>query len=87
VCCGRAAGPTGLAQAHGYDTASWWTAAISAGGAITAAALLRSSPLARRSTPGPLDAGRCKLPPTRAAAGVLRDYLARPETGGQVAGD
>jgi hypothetical protein len=40
------------------DLSAWVTAAISAGGAITAAAaLLRSSSLARRVTPGPLDAG------------------------------
>src|SRR4029078_9251059 len=30
---------TGLALAHGYDTAFWWTAGIFAAGAVTAAAL------------------------------------------------
>jgi hypothetical protein len=77
---------TGLAQAYRYDIAFWWTAAISAGGAITAA-LLRSGPLAGRVTPGPLNAGRSKLPPKRAAARVLGDYPARPEADGQVAGE
>ena len=42
---------TGLALAHGYDTAFWWTAGIFAGGAIIGAALLRPGPLVRTSTP------------------------------------
>ena len=42
---------TGLALAHGYDTAFWWTASIFAAGAVTAGALLRPGPLkiARRN--------------------------------------
>jgi hypothetical protein len=32
---------TGLALAHGYDTAFWWTAGIFAGGAVIAGAPLR----------------------------------------------
>ncbi len=36
---------TGLALAHGYDTAFWWTAGIFAAGALTAGALLRPGPL------------------------------------------
>src|SRR5690348_8182369 len=45
---------TGLALAHGYDTAFWWTAGIFAAGAVTAAALLRSGPLrpAEYAVPG-----------------------------------
>jgi hypothetical protein len=35
----------GLAAAHGYDTAFWWTAAIFAGGAVICGALLRRGPL------------------------------------------
>jgi MFS family permease len=42
---------TGLALAHGYDTAFWWTAGIFAAGAVTAGALLRSGPLRPASTP------------------------------------
>jgi EmrB/QacA subfamily drug resistance transporter len=48
---------TGLALAHGYDIAFWWTAAILAGGAVIASVLFRPGPLARQGTPGPLDAG------------------------------
>ena len=44
---------TGLALAHGYDTAFWWTAGIFAAGAVTAAALLRPGPLHPPSTPPP----------------------------------
>jgi EmrB/QacA subfamily drug resistance transporter len=43
---------TGLALAHGYDTAFWWTAAILTGGAITASILFRPGPLARQAPPG-----------------------------------
>ena len=32
---------TGLALAHGYDTAFWWTAGLFAGGAVVSGALLR----------------------------------------------
>src|SRR6478736_4117966 len=44
---------TGLALAHGYDTAFWWTAGIFAAGAVTAGALLRPGPLRPASTPPP----------------------------------
>ena len=47
---------TGLALAHGYDTAFWWTAGIFAAGAVTAGALLRSGPLRPASTPPPAHA-------------------------------
>jgi EmrB/QacA subfamily drug resistance transporter len=40
---------TGLALAHGYDTAFWWTAAIFGGGAVIAGSLFRSGPLDRRA--------------------------------------
>jgi hypothetical protein len=39
---------TGLALAHGYDTAFWWTAGILAGGAIVAGLLFRPGPLYRK---------------------------------------
>jgi hypothetical protein len=42
---------TGLALAHGYDTAFWWTAGIFACGAVIAGALLRRGPLVRTGTP------------------------------------
>jgi hypothetical protein len=47
---------TGLALAHGYDTAFWWTAGIFAAGAVTACALLRPGPLRPASTPPPAHA-------------------------------
>ncbi|HEX4865713.1 MAG TPA: MFS transporter [Acidimicrobiales bacterium] len=40
---GRAA--NALALAHGYDTAFWWTTALTAGGAVVAGLLFRSGPL------------------------------------------
>jgi MFS family permease len=45
----------GLALAHGYDTAFWWTAGIFAAGAIVGGALLRGGPLGQRRTPSPAD--------------------------------
>jgi EmrB/QacA subfamily drug resistance transporter len=47
---------TGLALAHGYDTAFWWTAGIFAAGAVTAGALLRPGPLRPARTPPPAHA-------------------------------
>ena len=41
----------GLALAHGYDTAFWWTAGILAGGSVAAALLFRRGPLYSRNTP------------------------------------
>jgi hypothetical protein len=38
---------TGLALAHGYDTAFWWTAGLFAGGAVVAGILFRTGPLSR----------------------------------------
>ncbi|HEY4852651.1 MAG TPA: MFS transporter [Streptosporangiaceae bacterium] len=46
---------TGLALAHGYDTAFWWTAGIFAFGAVIAGALLRRGPLRSVSTPSTAD--------------------------------
>jgi EmrB/QacA subfamily drug resistance transporter len=46
---------TGLALAHGYDTAFWWTAGIFAGGAVVGGALLRGGPLYRKRTPSEAD--------------------------------
>jgi EmrB/QacA subfamily drug resistance transporter len=47
---------TGLALAHGYDTAFWWTAGIFAAGAVTGGALLRPGPLRPASAPPPAHA-------------------------------
>ncbi len=47
---------TGLALAHGYDTAFWWTAGIFAAGAVIGGALLRPGPLAQQATPSPAHA-------------------------------
>ncbi len=41
---------TGLALAHGYDTAFWWTAGIFAVGAVVGGLLLRPGPLAQQRT-------------------------------------
>jgi EmrB/QacA subfamily drug resistance transporter len=41
---------TGLALAHGYDTAFWWIAGIFAGGAIVGGTLLRRGPLYRKDS-------------------------------------
>jgi EmrB/QacA subfamily drug resistance transporter len=38
-------GLAGLALAHGYDTAFWWTAGIFAGGAVVGGTLLKRGPL------------------------------------------
>ncbi len=46
---GRAA-LTGLALAHGYDTAFWWIAGIFVSGAIVGGALLRPGPLYRKDS-------------------------------------
>jgi predicted MFS family arabinose efflux permease len=48
---------TGLALAHGYDTAFWWTAGIYAGGAVIAGTLLRRGPLTPVGTPAPVRTG------------------------------
>jgi hypothetical protein len=53
---GRAA-LTGLALAHGYDTAFWWIAGIFAAGAIIGGSLLRPGPLYRKDSPAQQDAG------------------------------
>ena len=42
---------TGLALAHGYDTAFWWTAGIFAAGAVIGGTLLRPGPLVPTRTP------------------------------------
>jgi hypothetical protein len=43
---------TGLALAHGYDTAFWWTAGILAAGAVITGSLFRRGPLVARNAPG-----------------------------------
>jgi EmrB/QacA subfamily drug resistance transporter len=47
----------GLALAHAYDTAFWWTAGILAFGAIVAGSLYRSGPLYGKGAAGPPAAG------------------------------
>jgi hypothetical protein len=42
---------TGLALAHGYDTAFWWIAGIFAAGAVIAGTLVRPGPLVQQRTP------------------------------------
>jgi predicted MFS family arabinose efflux permease len=48
---------TGLALAHGYDTAFWWTSGILAGGAVVALILFRPGPLVRQGVPSPQATG------------------------------
>jgi hypothetical protein len=57
---------TGLAQAHGYDTAYWWTAGIFAVGAVIAGTLLRPGSLDRQGTPSRAPGG---VPTAQANAG------------------
>jgi hypothetical protein len=56
----KSVGPSvlnGLAVAHGYDTAFWWSSGILTGGAVVVGLLLRPGPLLSRVTsqlrPGP----------------------------------
>jgi hypothetical protein len=53
---------TGLALAHGYDTAFWWSAGIFAVGAVTAGVLLRPGPLRQAGTPLPAHAEATTAP-------------------------
>jgi EmrB/QacA subfamily drug resistance transporter len=56
----RIVGPAalkGLALAHGYDTAFWWTAGILAAGAVVAGSLYKFGPLYGKGAPGPAAAG------------------------------
>src|SRR5256886_5015121 len=48
---------TGLALAHGYDTAFWWIAGIFACGAVVGGVLLRRGPLVQQRTPSPAPGG------------------------------
>ena len=62
---------TGLALAHGYDTAFWWTAGIFAAGAIIGGTLLRNGPLRPAGTPsqarGQVPTAQAKAHPARPA--------------------
>jgi EmrB/QacA subfamily drug resistance transporter len=56
----------GLALAHGYDTAFWWTAGIFAAGALVGGILLRPGPLYQKDPASPRPAG---VTPAKAEAG------------------
>jgi EmrB/QacA subfamily drug resistance transporter len=60
---------TGLALAHGYDTAFWWTAGIFAAGAIIGGTLLRNGPLRPTGTPSQ---ARGQVPTAQATAHPAR---------------
>jgi EmrB/QacA subfamily drug resistance transporter len=60
---------TGLALAHGYDTAFWWTAGIFAAGAVIGGTLLRNGPL---SVTGRSSQVRGELPTTPAKVDPAR---------------
>ena len=64
-CAGRQA-LTGLALAHGYDTAFWWTAGIFAVGAVVGGTLLRRGPLVPAGSPAQAPG---EVPATQAKAG------------------
>ena len=53
---------TGLALAHGYDTAFWWIASIFAAGAVVSGVLLRRGPLAQKRTASPAHGGVTTAP-------------------------
>src|SRR5216684_198357 len=57
---------TGLALAHGYDTAFWWIAGIFAVGAVVSGVLLRRGPLGQKRTPSRAQA---EVPTAQAKAG------------------
>jgi hypothetical protein len=61
---------TGLALAHGYDTAFWWIAGIFAFGAVVSGVLLRSGPLGQQRTPSPAHGG--VTTPPKADRGRIR---------------
>jgi EmrB/QacA subfamily drug resistance transporter len=56
---------TGLALAHGYDTAFWWIAGIFAAGAVIGGTLLRKGPLNVTGVPSQ---ARGEVPPAQAKA-------------------
>jgi EmrB/QacA subfamily drug resistance transporter len=60
---------TGLALAHGYDTAFWWAAGILAGGSIVGGILFRPGPLFARGTPNG-QVSRAAEPQTEAGPAV-----------------
>ena len=65
---------TGLALAHGYDTAFWWIAGIFACGAVVGGALLRRGPLVPTGTPSRAQA---EVPTAQAETGTALVTAAR----------
>jgi hypothetical protein len=65
---------TGLALAHGYDTAFWWITGIFAGGAVIGGALLRRGPLVQQRAPSPADDRviTAQTAASRYSSGVIR---------------
>jgi hypothetical protein len=61
---------TGLALAHGYDTAFWWIAGIFAAGEVVAGVLLRPGPLNHKRAPpttlGGVTTAKAEASPERA---------------------
>jgi hypothetical protein len=68
---------TGLALAHGYDTAFWWTAGIFAAGAIIAGALLRPGPLDQKRALSQRASGASRGEPR--SSGVIRPVPGRQQ--------
>jgi EmrB/QacA subfamily drug resistance transporter len=66
---------TGLALAHGYDTAYWWDASIFAAGAVIGGVLLRRGPLDQKRAQSQADD---RIP--TAQAGASREPASRQET-------
>jgi hypothetical protein len=65
---------TGLALAHGYDTAFWWITGIFAGGAVIGGALLRRGPLVQQRAQSPADDRviTAQTAASRYSSGVIR---------------
>ena len=65
---------TGLALAHGNDTAFWWITGIFAGGAVIGGALLRRGPLVQQRAPSPADDRviTAQTAASRYSSGVIR---------------
>jgi hypothetical protein len=72
IAAARIIGPhalTGLALAHGYKTAFWWTSGIFAVGAVIGGALLRTGPLRPTGAPSQASGG---VPTAQAKANPAR---------------
>ncbi len=68
---------TGLALAHEYDTAFWWTVGIFASGAVIAGALLRLARWVSRARPRHMPRRRRLLKARQTPPGVIPEHFRR----------